>query len=355
MELEDILRKNAPLKNLHAGKRCFLVGNGPSVKSQDLKLLKDETVIVASSFFRHPDAKLINPAYWVVADPFFWEKPDECLKPAFNPVLDLAVAPKLFLPTGAFPFFMNFNRGPLLDLHFFHYDYEYNPQRDLEKEIDLSKPAPPFGQNVMIVCLMLAFHLGCNPIYLVGCDHDFYAITEDTYDSSQITHFYPQDRSDTHTAVLSWAQWKQAMDMMHFQYNCLHAYAGSRGFSVLNATPGGCLETFPRAGYETLFTGHSPEVLPEEAQDPFRLAQAAQTCMESGDNSSALILLEKAIRANLNRQPRAAGLDYLKALCLTKVGKPREALLWARQDRLCNPDNSDNSERLIKRLELFLD
>jgi len=354
MTLEDILLKNAHLKNIHAGKRCFLVGNGPSLKGQDLTLLKDEIVIVASSFFRHPDAKLIDPAYWVVADPFFWQKPDECLTPAFQPVLDKGLAPKLFLPSGAFPFFMNFNRGPLLDLHFLHYDYDYDPQRDLGREIDLSRPVPPFGQNVMIVCLMLALHLGCNPIYLVGCDHDFYAITEETYDSSTITHFYPQDKADTHTEVMTWTRWKQCMEMMDFQYRCLQTYAGGRGFSVLNATDGGCLETFPRTGYPELFTGAPPEALPAETRDPFRLSQSAQGCMDAGDNHSALILLDEAIRGNLNRQPRAAGLEYLKALCLLKLGKPREALLWARQDYNCNPNNRSTVSPIIARLESFL-
>lgn len=354
MELEDILRKNAPLKNLHAGKRCFLVGNGPSLKSQDLKLLKDETVIVASSFFRHPDAKLIDPAYWVVADPHFWQKQEEVLRPTFDPVLEKGVAPKLFLPSGAFPFCLNFNRGPLLDLHFYHYDYEYNPQQDLDKEIDLSRPAPPFSQNVMIVCLMLAFHLGCNPIYLIGCDHDFYAITEETYHASNITHFYPQEKTDRHTEVLSWQEWKQAMQIMEFQYKCLNAYAQRHGFSVFNATPGGCLETFPRTDYAPLFTGAPPDALPAEARDPFRLSQVAQDCMDAGDCNSALILLNEAIRANVNRMPRAGGLEYLKALCLTRLGKLHEALLWARQDYLTNPANHENSAPLIKRLESFL-
>lgn len=354
MQLEDILKKNAPLKNIHAGKRCFLVGNGPSIKGQDLTVLKDEITVVASSFFKHPDAKLIDPAYWVLADPHFWQMPKEILTPAFEPALNLGVAPKLFLPSGAFNFFANFNRGPLIDLHFFHYDFQdFQVERDLNKPIDFARPVPPFGQNVMIVCLMLAFYMGCNPIYLIGCDHDFYAITEETYDSSQITHFYSQQKADRHTDVLTWPEWKQCMEMMDFQYRCLRSYASGHGFSVFNATPGGCLETFPRADYARLFPGH-PAPSPREESDPFRLSNTAQSLMEAGDHQSALILLDEALRANLNRQPRGTGLEYLKAICLTSLGKPTEALLWARQDHLLNPDNHGNSNSLIRRLETFL-
>jgi len=350
IQIEDILRKNAPLKNLHAGKRCFLVGNGPSLKTQDLTFLKDEIAIVASSFFRHDDAKLINPAYWVLADPFFWQRAEEHLVPALDPVLEMGAAPKLFVPSGAFPFFTNFNRGPLVDLHFFHYD----DQRDHTMPIDFSAGIPPYGQNVMIVCLMLAFHLGCNPIYLIGCDHDFYAITEETYESSTITHFYPQQKASLHTEVLTWHQWKQCMDIMDYQYRALREYAAVHGFSVFNATRGGCLETYPRMEYETLFAGQVADPVRDETRDPVRLGQAAMESIDRGDHHSALILLEEAIRANLNRQPKVAGLDYLKALCLTSLGRPREALLWARQDFSCNPDNHGNAAPLIGRLEAFL-
>ena len=35
-------RKLRKLKNKYKGKRCFIMGNGPSLKAEDLELLKDE-------------------------------------------------------------------------------------------------------------------------------------------------------------------------------------------------------------------------------------------------------------------------------------------------------------------------
>ena len=57
MVIEDLLQKNRMLRDLHAGKRCFIVGNGPSIKAQDLTPLRDEVTIVVSSFFRHSQAR----------------------------------------------------------------------------------------------------------------------------------------------------------------------------------------------------------------------------------------------------------------------------------------------------------
>jgi hypothetical protein len=41
----DSIRQLAELKDIHRGKRCFLIGNGPSLKQTDLSLLKNEFTI----------------------------------------------------------------------------------------------------------------------------------------------------------------------------------------------------------------------------------------------------------------------------------------------------------------------
>src|SRR6476646_10859762 len=53
-EIEALIARNAELRNRHKERtRCFVIGNGPSLKTQDLTLLKDEITIVANSFFKH--------------------------------------------------------------------------------------------------------------------------------------------------------------------------------------------------------------------------------------------------------------------------------------------------------------
>ena len=36
------------LKDLYAGKRCFIIGNGPSLRKEDLESLKDEVCIASA-------------------------------------------------------------------------------------------------------------------------------------------------------------------------------------------------------------------------------------------------------------------------------------------------------------------
>jgi hypothetical protein len=355
VNLEEILLKNRPLKNLHAGRRCFIVGNAPSINGQDLSLLENEVTIVVTSFFRHPAAKIVRPGYWVIADPYFWERPEEFFIPAFNSAHQSSVSTKLFIPSRGIPRFANFCTGPLIDLHFLHFSAE----SDYRSQIDFTGGIPPYANNVILICIMLAYYMGCNPIYLMGCDHDFLKVTREEYESKVIDHFYREAKQDTPCQRMPWDEWLTAMDDLRGQYENLKRYADRWGFSVFNATRGGCLETFPRVEYESLFPHKGIKgVLPfpgHETADPQRLFQAAVKMIDGEDYHSALVLIEQGLKNNINRPRRVEGLEYLKAFCLVKLGRYHEALILARQDYACNPGNREISSSLIQQLEEAVD
>ncbi|NTU42812.1 MAG: hypothetical protein HGA78_07120 [Nitrospirales bacterium] len=349
MTLDDILRKNERLRNIHAGKRCFLVGNGPSINTQDLTVLKDEVTVVATSFFRHRDAKTVNPRYWVFADPHFWTEPEQYFIPAFKAALEKGCSAGLFVPSGGFSYFSGFNRGPLIDLHFYHYD----PSREHVAPIDFTKGIPPYGQNVMTVCLMLALYLGCNPIYFIGVDHDYVTMTKEEYEHVVVQHFYADPTQNKCSDHLSWEQWERAMQRTFYEYEQLRDYASAHGIDVCNATPGGNFNTFPRVEYESLFA-QQPSLLPPAAAStaaPLRLGEAAVRLMNSGDNESALVLLDEALRGNTNNKERVDGLEYLKAVCLARLRRFDQALILARRDYRRNPSNREKSERFVREIE----
>ena len=47
----DSIRKLNALKDTHSGERCFIIGNGPSLKNTDLSKLKDEFTIGMNRFY----------------------------------------------------------------------------------------------------------------------------------------------------------------------------------------------------------------------------------------------------------------------------------------------------------------
>ena len=353
MTLDDVLRKNEQLRNIHAGKRCFLVGNGPSLNSQDLKLLKDEVAIVATSFFRHPDAKVINPSYWVFADPYFWQEPEKHFMPAMNQAIQKGVATKLFVPTGGFPFFSAFNAGPLIDLHFYHYDQS----RESVAPIDFSQGIPQYGQNVMTVCLMLALYLQCNPIYFIGCDRDYTRVTKEEYEDASIIHFYSEG-VNKFSSYMPWEQWDAAMKRTNYEYDKLRAYGDRWGFDIYNATAGGCFDVFPRVQYESLFA-RSVDLIGKKAQteditDIIVLGRSAVKLMNEGAAGSSLEILKAALRRNLNTRNKIDGLEYLMALCLSKLGVYDRAMIYAREDLTRNSGNQEKTMLLIKQLGRYI-
>ena len=39
------VKENEKIRNIYKGKRCFIIGNGPSLASQDLNKLTDESIL----------------------------------------------------------------------------------------------------------------------------------------------------------------------------------------------------------------------------------------------------------------------------------------------------------------------
>ena len=351
MAFENVLRKNVQLKNAHTGRRCFIIGNGPSLNEQNITLLEGEISIAVNLFFSHHKANKVKPPYWVMADPLYWEDPDLWFAPAFNAATQSECYTKLFVPTGGFSFYSGFNTGPLIDLHFLKYD----GTKDHTSIIDFTQGIPPYGQNVVIVCLMLAFYLGCNPIYLMGCDYDFARMTKNEYLMHKFSHFYGEDRVPTDHEYLAWEQWKLSIAMMDYQYEQLNKYATIWGYHLFNATRGGYLDVFPRVEYESLFTPGSRAVdattfLSSIPDIISLLGQSALKLINEGSLASALVLIDEAISQNVGKESKVEGLDYLRSICLLGLGEHREAIKSARQDYLCNPSNKENSLELLKAL-----
>ena len=62
----NILAKNKELKNKYKGKRCFLIGGGPSVKNIDLSRLKDEFTFVMGEFDNNPQFDSLYAKFYAV-------------------------------------------------------------------------------------------------------------------------------------------------------------------------------------------------------------------------------------------------------------------------------------------------
>ncbi|MCX6579490.1 MAG: DUF115 domain-containing protein [Candidatus Aminicenantes bacterium] len=61
-------RRLLALKNIHKGKRAFLIGNGPSLRIEDLEKLKNEITFASNKIFLAFDQTDWRPTYYTMAD-----------------------------------------------------------------------------------------------------------------------------------------------------------------------------------------------------------------------------------------------------------------------------------------------
>ena len=56
------------LKNRYAGKRCFVIGNGPSLTKEDLELLRNEVTFASNRIYKMFDKTDWRPTFYAVFD-----------------------------------------------------------------------------------------------------------------------------------------------------------------------------------------------------------------------------------------------------------------------------------------------
>lgn len=242
------------LEGIYCGKRCFIMGNGPSLNRMDLSLLEGEYVWGSNKIY-------------LLFDRIGW-------RPSFFVSVDTRVVPDIAgeitglissLPDTLFFFPIHFRVKNILRSRENIYWYREVPL----DESDL--PGGMFTQDasqwvssvrtVTVAALQLAVYLGFNPIYLIGCDTSYnipstVVKAQDTQDGLIST----QDDDPNHFVPAYFgagSQWHDPhVDRMIFHYEQARRFCEPRGVRVFNATLGGNLEVFPRLDFSSLFYGN---------------------------------------------------------------------------------------------------
>lgn len=169
---KDILAKNKELKDKYKGKRCFLVGGGPSVKDIDLGRLKNEFTFVMGEFDSNPQFQSLNPKFYVIGDSvYFKEGESDYWNERFRKKNEsIGTNTTILLSIDAKNYIEKHNL-------FKRYKFYYIGTRGIMSEkfsfnIDLDRYLP-WPKNSMLLCLMIAVYMGFGKIYLLGCEHNF--------------------------------------------------------------------------------------------------------------------------------------------------------------------------------------
>ncbi len=219
-------------RNRFEGQRCFIVGNGPSLKETDLSKLKGEFTFG------------MNRIYLAFGD---YDFKTSCLVSVNDLVLEQcyrdmqALEIPKFLSWRARRFFQASQDTLFLDT-----DYTLPESFNGDATDRLFE-----GFTVTYVCLQLAYFMGFSKAVLIGVDHNF--VTKGPANATVTS----QGDDPNHFAANYFGKgfrW-QLPDLMGSEraYRLAREAYQADGRCVVDATLGGKLTVFPKVDYQTLF------------------------------------------------------------------------------------------------------
>ena len=256
----DILKKNLGIKNIHPSKRCFIIGNGPSVSDLDLGRLKNEYTFVMAEFEKNIQATKLQPKFHIITDSVYFTEGLTEYWPARFRAKDKEISPDttMIINLAAKSFVEKYN---LFKKHRVYYVGTQGIFTDnLPFNINLDHYVP-YPKNSALMCMMTAVWMGFNEIYLLGCEHNFLSHNMGYGKSLSFSHSYDDEIAkldSTNDEVL-----KKYIDpkdlkldyemtianILQLFRNYRLFYAKARklhpGLRIFNATPNSFLDVFP--------------------------------------------------------------------------------------------------------------
>lgn len=218
------------------GKRCFIVGNGPSLRSEDLDLICQEDCFAANGIWKIYEKTDWRATFYFIGDPKYASAIGDNIK---NPI---SFAKECFFV------FTHIKNYPEILFSQSNVNFYYQPIHTIYKVLRdriFGKGLPKFSEDITKDCfscgtityemLQVAMYMGYEKIYLLGIDH--------TYLNG--AHFSGCSETSNNQIVQNLKSWENG-------YLQAKVIAEKKGVSIFNATRGGQLEVFERMDFDKI-------------------------------------------------------------------------------------------------------
>lgn len=227
-------KKLRKYKDIHKGKRCFIIATGPSLLKEDVLKLKNEYTISLNAIFGIGRQIGWKPTYYVLLDPGL------CRKFKNNGSLgniDELATDAVF-----------FNRENIKDLkkekninyiNISYLDHVYNFEKSttFRESTDLS-----YGLydcfSTAHDCIQIAMYMGFNEIYLLGADNNYQGTKKHCVD-------IPGDDVEDARALSV----QRGNDLA---YDYINEISKKKKIKIYNCTRGGRVEAFERVPFDSI-------------------------------------------------------------------------------------------------------
>jgi len=219
-------------RNLYEGQNCFIVATGPSLRMDDLEMLKRNKIPCFSmnSIWKAFELTSWRPTYYMAEDWRIYDLYSEFLKCAGNGIEMMFLA-----DTNDNYWKKNSPNDPYLKYHLCTVFSEYEKPKFSE---DMSRRSYE-GGTVTYSCMQMAAYMGFKNIYLLGTDYT----NKKNNQNAKYGHFYSEEKLKS----ISYDNGVQ------LAYEKAKEFSENHGISIYNATRGGYLDIFERVDFDSLF------------------------------------------------------------------------------------------------------
>ena len=230
------------LKNIHKGKACILIGNGPSVTLDDLEKINDLDCIkfVFNRFHKVYSTLLFEPDYTLSIDPLFIDDFFDELLSEHKGQLLLGHHRKLT---------KNDNYSWFKVKNINEFEFSNSPLKYIVP-----------GGSVIVAALQLAYYMGCREFYVYGVDHSFVSkpqqqSTTKTLDTTLVegdgNHFIKNYRNGK-------AWYPPNTGLIEEAFLKCRIFIESEGGKLINISRRTQLKELPKMSFDKFVAGVSP-------------------------------------------------------------------------------------------------
>ena len=227
----DSIHRLEEMKDIHKGERCFIIGNGPSLKNTDLTKIRNEYTFGMNRIYMMFPELGFSTTYFVSINDFVIEQTAE----------DIA---RLKIPK-----FLSWRSHQWVnsasDLFFLYTTYtgpkfEGNIKKRLWE-----------GATVTYVALQIAYYMGFKQVILIGVDHSF--ATKGKANTTVISQGDDPNHFDPRYFGKGFRWQLPDLETSEIAYTMArHAFEKDKR-TIIDATIGGKLQVFPKVQYDSLF------------------------------------------------------------------------------------------------------
>ncbi len=260
-ECKRALLNNIRFKNKYKGKRCFIIGNGPSLNNIDLSLLEREITFSVNQLPKNPDFLKLKTNFHMWADERFFEldssRPEDMeLLKVMQSVNSEGDKPIVFYKYSAYKMIKRYGLDEKLNIFYYMDSLSKRSAFKKDTDVDFTRLVPAFT-TVIHYLICLAVFMGFKQIYLLGCDcTGFVSIAKaKTLEAEDSEYAYEiskeekkrMERVAQKTSIRNELAWY--VDLFD-TYEILREYCHMHDVQLFNATHGGLLESLDRVTLE---------------------------------------------------------------------------------------------------------